>query len=59
MDRTLLLLLLLSVVLITAWAPYATLTLSAIVGLSALVTRGAWTVLQGVEPAEAPQRVLD
>lgn len=51
MDRTLLPLLLLSVVLIAMLAPHATLTLTIIVALAAIVTRGSWAILQALGPS--------
>ncbi|MEM9005007.1 MAG: hypothetical protein AAGE59_15975 [Cyanobacteria bacterium P01_F01_bin.86] len=59
MDRTLLTLLLLSVLLITISAPHAMLTLTAVVLLSVLATLGAWAVLRSFEPARGTHRAID
>ncbi|NEP17188.1 MAG: hypothetical protein F6J97_09805 [Leptolyngbya sp. SIO4C1] len=59
MDFTLLALLILSVVLIGLHAPYAALTLAAIILLSTVVTRLSWAVLQSFETAEVTQRIWD
>lgn len=56
MDKTLLSLMVLSIILVVLWAPQATLTLSAILGLSTLVTRGSWAVIQAFnQPGSARQ----
>jgi uncharacterized membrane protein YphA (DoxX/SURF4 family) len=62
MDRTLLPLLLLSLVLIGMVAPYATLTLAGIVALSVVTTWGFWNFFQGLgqsQPEAQPQRIWD
>ncbi|MEL6381132.1 MAG: hypothetical protein AAFQ89_01395 [Cyanobacteria bacterium J06626_18] len=59
MDRTLLTLLVLSIVLIAMSAPQAMLTLTAVLVLSALATQGTWVILRSFEPARATQKVLD
>jgi hypothetical protein len=59
MDKTLLLLLILSGLLLAVLAPHATLTLIAIVTLSALATRGSWAIVQAFEPAIESRRVSD
>lgn len=59
MDRTLLPLLLLSVVLVAVLAPHATLTLTAIVTLSAIATRGSWAIIQAFEQSTPPRKALD
>jgi energy-coupling factor transporter transmembrane protein EcfT len=46
MDRTLLFLLAFSLVLIMLFAPHATVTLMAVLALSAIATRIAWATLQ-------------
>jgi hypothetical protein len=48
MDRTLLGLVLLSVLLISLVAPLATIMVTAIVGLTVLSTWGSWALLRGV-----------
>lgn len=62
MDKTLLILLLLSIALIGAGAPYTTLTLLAIIALAVLSTWGSWSFLQGFgqrQPKVQPQRIWD
>lgn len=61
MDRTLLGLVVLSLMLVVLFAPYATMTLGTIVLLSAIATRGVWAVLQSLSPVPQPQpqRVMD
>ncbi len=59
MDRTLVTLLILSIVLIAMSAPHAMLTLTAVLVLSALATRGTWAILRSFEPARATQKVID
>ena len=59
MDKTLLPLLLLSVVLIAMLAPHATLTLAVIVILSAIATRGSWAIIQAFGQTSETQRALD
>ena len=59
MDRTLLTLLILSMVLIAMSAPHAMLMLSAVLVLSALATRGSWAILRSFEPAGETQRIVD
>ncbi|MBE7381956.1 MAG: hypothetical protein F6J95_011155 [Leptolyngbya sp. SIO1E4] len=59
MDRTLLPLLLLSMALVTMLAPHATLTLTAIIALSALATWGAWAVLQSFGKTSEAQSVIE
>lgn len=59
MDTTLLSLLALSMVLIMLFAPHATVTLLAVLALSAIATRVAWAALQYLSQSKHPQRVLD
>ncbi len=59
MDRTLLPLLLLSIVLIAMLAPHATLILTAIVVLTTIATRGSWAVIQAFAPASETRRLID
>lgn len=59
MDKTLLPLLVLSVILVTILAPHATLTLAAVVGLSVIVTRSSWAILQSFGQAGSQQRAID
>lgn len=58
MDRTLISLLVISLLLIAWQAPYAVLTLVGIVALSIASVRGAWGVVQGWnDTIPEPQRV--
>ena len=59
MDRTLLPLLLLSLVLVVMLAPHATLTLTIVLVLSALATRGSWAILQSFSSQRATQQVAE
>lgn len=59
MNRTLLPLLLLSILLVAVLAPHATLTLTAVILLSAIVTRGSWAVIQAFAPASEAYRPMD
>ncbi|MEL6401868.1 MAG: hypothetical protein AAFR26_22765 [Cyanobacteria bacterium J06626_4] len=59
MDRTLLLLLIVSGLLITVLAPHATLTLMAIVALSVLTIRVFWAIVQSFEEAPRSRRAAD
>ncbi|MGD1904847.1 MAG: hypothetical protein ACFB0C_02500 [Leptolyngbyaceae cyanobacterium] len=59
MDRTLLSLLMLSMVLIMLFAPHATATLVAVLVLAAISTRIAWAALQYLSQAKQPQQALD
>ncbi|NER81870.1 MAG: hypothetical protein F6K42_20360 [Leptolyngbya sp. SIO1D8] len=59
MDRTLLPLLLLSMLLVAMLAPHATLTLTAVVALSVLATRGSWAIIQAFGTTSETQRALD
>ncbi|MGD1943369.1 MAG: hypothetical protein ACFB0G_18900 [Leptolyngbyaceae cyanobacterium] len=59
MDRTLLLLLIVSGLLITILAPHATLTLFAIVTLSVLTTRVFWAIVQSFEDVPRSRRAAD
>ncbi len=60
MDRTLLALVSLSALLISLVAPLATMTVAAILFLSALFTWGSWSLLRGIgQPQPEPQRVWD
>lgn len=58
MDKTLLALLILSLLLLTWQAPYAMLTLVGIVALSVVFIRGTWGILQSSNQAiPDPERV--
>jgi hypothetical protein len=59
MDVTLVALLLICAVLVGLHAPYAMLTLSIIIILSAVATRLSWAVLRSFEPAKVTQRIWD
>ena len=59
MDKTLLLLLIVSGLLITVLAPHATLTLFAIVMLSVLTTRVFWAIVQSFEETPRSPRAVD
>jgi len=58
MDRTLLLLLIVSGLLLAVLAPHATLTLTAVIALSIVTTRVIWAVVQSFENPQ-PSRVID
>lgn len=58
MDKSLVCLLVLSLLLLAWQAPYAVLTLVGIIALAVLFVRGTWTFLQGFGQAvPEPQRV--
>lgn len=60
MDKSLLILLVLSMVLVSLLAPYAMLTITAIISLVSLFIWGSWSFLQGFgQSTPAPQRVWD
>ena len=59
MDRTLLLLLIASGVLITLLAPHATLMVAAIVTLSTISIRLFWAVFQSFEDPGKTRRAFD
>lgn len=59
MDRTLLLLLIVSGVLITLLAPHATLMLVAIMALSTVTIRLFWSIFQSFEEPGRTRRALD
>ena len=59
MDRTLLTLLILSLLLVAMQAPHATLTLIAVLVLSTLATRGSWAILQSFSSQGATQHVTE
>lgn len=59
MDRTLLLLLIVSGVLITLLAPHATLMLVAIMALSTVTIRLFWAIFQSFEEPGRTRRALD
>ncbi|MGF1460018.1 MAG: hypothetical protein ACFBSG_13450 [Leptolyngbyaceae cyanobacterium] len=58
MDKTLLLLLVVSGLLLTVLAPQATMTLAAVMVLSVLTTRVIWAIVQSFEEA-SPYRAID
>jgi hypothetical protein len=59
MDKTLLLLLILSGVLVALFAPHATFTLVAVIALSMVTTRAFWAIFQSFEETGGPREVLD
>jgi hypothetical protein len=59
MDRTLLLLLIVSGLLLALLAPHATLTLTVIVTLSVLATRMFWAIVQSFEETSRTRGALD
>lgn len=59
MDKTLLGLFILSLVLVLAWATHAVMMLTIIIGLAYLVIWGSWNLLQVLNNASNPRRVLD
>jgi len=59
MDKTLLPLLILSGLLVAMLAPQATLTLTAIVTLSAIATRGSWAIIQTFGQSSETRRATD
>ena len=59
MDRTLLLLIIMSGSLLTLLAPHATLTLTVIVTLSVLATRLFWAIVQSFEETSQTHSALD
>ncbi|MBE9077578.1 hypothetical protein IQ241_09760 [Romeria aff. gracilis LEGE 07310] len=56
MDRSILILAILSVVLVSFHSPTAVLTLGAILVLSAVATRASWAVLQAFSDEKSIQR---
>ena len=58
MDKTLLLLLIISGLLLVVLAPHATLTLTAAIALSIITTRVIWAFVQSFDQA-TPRRVID
>jgi hypothetical protein len=59
MDRTLLLLLILSGVLLAFFAPHATFTLVTVIALSIVTTRAFWAIFQSFEETSGPSGALD
>ncbi|HEY9890129.1 MAG TPA: hypothetical protein V6D02_17105 [Candidatus Obscuribacterales bacterium] len=59
MDRTLLLLFVLSALLIAVLAPHATFTLTTIVALAVLTTRLFWAIMQSFETPGRPRGAVD
>jgi hypothetical protein len=58
MDRTLLLLVIVSGLLLVVLAPHATLTLAAAIALAILTTRFIWALVQSFENHQ-PRRAID
>lgn len=58
MDKTLLLLLIMSGLLVAVFAPHATLTLTAVIVLSIFTTRVIWAVVQSFEKTQ-PRQATD
>jgi len=58
MDRTLLLLLIVSGLLLAVLAPHATLTFTAVIALSIVTTKVIWAVVQSFENTQ-PRRAID
>jgi hypothetical protein len=59
MDRTLLLLLVTSGLLLALLAPHATFTLATVVALSVVTTRAVWAIFQSFERTSGPRGALD
>lgn len=58
MDRTLLLLLIVSGLLLVVLAPHATLTLSAVIALAVVTTRVIWAFVQSFDTVKS-RRAID
>lgn len=58
MDRTLLLLLIVSGLLLVVLAPHATFTLTAVIALAVVTTRLIWAFVQSFDNAK-PRRAID
>jgi len=57
MDKTLLLLLIMSGLLVAVFAPHATLTLTAVIASSIFTTRVIWSVVQSFEQTQQRQAI--